>query len=203
MYYWRKDYFESLRELGADAVKFPEWTDYFAYCALLERGLRKEAFAKLNLFILVLLTTPFEPRRRFVSWLYHRVWRSGWLDSFVPHPLRSKIVEPTLREWIDLEPSDAEPHCWLGTIDSVRRAVALDPQSEVACSLFIHKIVDAIEFATYELPTGYLGDDPLTDLTELAIVARLLVNIRCPDERAQLMVRIAQVKELLDDYIQI
>ena len=77
MHFWRKDYFESLRELTADAIRFPEWSDYFAYCEHLERGLRREALSKLDGFVSSLLATSFDERRRFVSWLYKRVWTPG------------------------------------------------------------------------------------------------------------------------------
>ncbi|MBI5775214.1 MAG: hypothetical protein HZA89_15935 [Verrucomicrobia bacterium] len=201
MHYWRQDYFESLRELAADTNKFPEWSDYFAYCELLERGLRKEALAKLNRFVSSMLATSFEERRRFVSWLHHRVWNTGWLNAFIPHPLDTRLAAPTLREWIEREPNAAEPHCWLGTMEHLRRSVTLDPLSEVASTRFIRCILGGIDYATHELPAGYLGDDPFEDLADLATAEKLLNHVRNLDERVQLAGKIAEVRRLLGDYI--
>lgn len=201
MHFWRQDYFESLRELIADATKFPEWSDYFEYCELLERGLRKKALAKLNNFVSSLLTTSFDERRRFVSWLYNRVWNTKHLNAFIPHPLDKRLAEPTLREWVERQPEAAEPHCWLGTVEHLRRAVTLDPQSTIASRRFIRCILGKIDYATHELPAGYLGDDPLEDLTDLVTVEDLLRHVQSPDERTQLLARITQERKLLDDYI--
>jgi len=32
--------------------------------------------------------------------------------SLVPHPLQIRIIEPTLLEWVKVEPSCSEAHCW-------------------------------------------------------------------------------------------
>jgi len=161
MQFWRQDYFESIRELTANAAKFPGWADYFAYCTLLENGLRKDALAKLDGFISSMLIASFEERQKFVSWLYHGAWNTEWLNTFVPHPLQTRLVEPTLQEWVKREPDAAEPHCWLGTLEHLRRALELDPQGEVACTRFARCILGRINVSTHELPAGYLGDDPL------------------------------------------
>jgi len=201
MHFWRQDRFKSLQEFIKDADKFPEWSDYFAYCEHLERGLRKEAFAKLDGFISSLLTMSFEERRRFVSWLYNRVWNSGWLNTFVPHPLQTRLTDPTLIEWVERQPDAAEPHCWLGTAEHLRRSVALDPQNEVACRRLISCILSGMGYAIHELPAFYLGDDPLEDLADLATAGELLTNVYNPDDRTQFAARITEVKKLLEEYI--
>ena len=201
MHFWRQDQFVSIRGVVAEAAKVPEWADYFAYCDLLEHGLRKQALVRLENFISALLTTPFEQRRRFVSWLYQRVWDTGWLNTFIPHPLNTRISEPTLREWVEREPDVAEPHCWLGTIDYLRRAVALDSHSDVICTRFIRCVLGGIDYATHELPLCYLGDDPLEDLADLAKADELLSRVRNADERVHFAARIIEERTLLNDYI--
>lgn len=201
MHFWRQRHSESLRAIVANANEFPEWADYFGYCERLERGLRKEALTKLHVFLASILMSSFEERRRFVSWIYERAWDTGWLDSFVPHPLQTRLAEPTLREWIEREPDAAEAHCWLGTMDHLRRAVALDPQNEIACKRFIRCILGRIDYATHELPAGYLGDDPSQDMADLATAEELLGRVKSPEERTDLAMKITEERRLLGSYM--
>jgi len=37
MHFWRKDYFQTLRDIAVDASTVPEWGDYATFCAEYER----------------------------------------------------------------------------------------------------------------------------------------------------------------------
>jgi hypothetical protein len=84
----------------------PDWNDYHEYASLRERGLRREAFQRLNSFLAFLVAEPFNERKDFVCWLFSE---KNDIQSLA-HPLKVQIVEPLLKEWIDQDPNDFRPH---------------------------------------------------------------------------------------------
>ena len=50
MYFWRDEYFQTLKDVAAEARTVPAWADYAAFCEEYERGLRPEAFNILERF---------------------------------------------------------------------------------------------------------------------------------------------------------
>src|SRR5436305_944823 len=114
MWFWRDAYFRTFKDVAAEASTSPEWADYAAYCTEHERGLRRQAFAVLDRFIFRMESASFAERRRFASWLLHRADLRDGSHMLVPHPLRKRVIEPTLEEWLQVEPASSEPHRWLG-----------------------------------------------------------------------------------------
>ena len=98
MQYWRDDYFKTLVDIAADAAKSPDWADYAAFCLEYESGLRPQAFAVLERFMHALERAQYSERRRFVSWLMNTADGTPGQHLAVPHPLRLRIVEPTLSD---------------------------------------------------------------------------------------------------------
>lgn len=159
MHEWRRDAFNALKSAGASAAERPLWADYAAFCDLRERGLRREAFQRLDDFMQTIVDAGFEERRRFVRWLMPLSESDGG-DGFLlrPKPLDRKIVGPTLHEWIESAPDDPQPLVWLGDERSLRRALALSPfQPEASLRLAETLLVHAC-YAQHELPWGLLGD---------------------------------------------
>ena len=192
---------ETIREFLADEAKFPEWADYFTFCRLLETGLRKEALTKLNKFISTQATNCFDQRRQFVSWLHHRVENIDRQYKLFPHTIQKRLIEPTLLQSIEREPNSAEPYCWLGTFAHLKKAVSIEPDNEIVVFRFVRCLVAGIGYNTHELPIGYLGDDPLEDLTDLATAESLLPIIRDTEQRSQFAARITKEKTVLNDYL--
>jgi hypothetical protein len=131
VFYWRQEYFRDLSETS-DAARATKWTGYGTFCLEYERGLRKQAFAILERFIQSLEREPFEERRNFVSWLMALAHRREGRHMLIPHPLKLRVVEPTLVEWTVVDPMCAEPHRWLGGYEHLERAVELDPSDQIA-----------------------------------------------------------------------
>ena len=133
MHYWREDYFETLRKAAADAVcESPGWQDYADFCLDYERGLRSQAFLTLGRFISRIEHEPLRERRRFVSWLMRASDEQKDDHMLVPHPLRVRIVEPTLLEWTMADPQNSGPHRWIGgreywgkPVDAIQRTALL------------------------------------------------------------------------------
>jgi hypothetical protein len=200
MHYWRKGYFESLRDVANAARTVPEWADYAVFCEEYERGLRREAFAILERFIFSLERAPFITRRLFVGWLLRQADRREGRHMLVPHPLNVRVVEPTLLEWTLVEPECSEPHLWIGGYEHLRRAIELAPDDELAKKKLIVLILGRVGFATHELPVGYLGvaDEDLAALREAEM---LLEGLSSNDDRAQLAADIAEERRLIQEYL--
>ena len=200
MFHWRDDYFENLRRVASLARAIPEWSGYASFCEKYEQGLRKEAFGRLEHFIEYLEKSHFSERRRFVSWLLPRVDGVAGKHLLVPHPLSSRIIQPTLREWIVAEPKCAEPHLWLGDYDNLKRALVLKPDDDVIRRKLVACILNRIDLATHELPTGYLGE-PNEDLIALDEAEGLIEKLTSEQERADFGAALREQRSTILSYI--
>jgi hypothetical protein len=132
MYFWRDKNFHSLTEAASFSAEIPDWKDYSEYCSLLERGLRKDALSHLAKFIDSAISWNFSQKRHFVSWLFHFAHTNPDCFQLMPQHLSKRLLEPTLTEWAEREPSCAEPYRWLGTHEHLRQAIELEPKDEIA-----------------------------------------------------------------------
>jgi hypothetical protein len=201
MYFWRQQYFQSLKSIAVEATAEPEWSDYATYCTDYERGLRRQAFATLDAFIVRMKCAPFAERKRFVSWLMHHADGREGEHMLVPHPVRTRLVEPTCNEWIEVEPASSEPHRWLGSYDHLKVALRLDATDEIARRKFLICVLKEIRYLTHELPAGYLGD-PQEDLIVLGEAQAAVAGLSNQDERKDFEVEFARQRKLIEDHCQ-
>jgi len=201
MHYWREDYFETLRKAAADAVcESPSWQDYADFCLEYERGLRSQAFLILGRFISRLEREPFEERRRFVSWLMQTANEEKGSHMLVPHPLRVRIVDPTLLEWTEAEPRNSEPHRWIGGREHLEKAIELDPTDCIALRKLVIQLLSWVSYAAHELPAGYLGSTS-EDLVILKNAEDLLPRLANEDDRAAYAATIAEERHAIHEYL--
>lgn len=178
MHYWREQSFQALKHAASESTA-QGWSSYAAFCRDSERGLRRKALEALEAFMRSMEQVPEVERRRFVSWLLSIVEGQEGRDMLIPHPLRTRIVEPTLLCWVQDEPHSSEPHRWLGGREHLERALELDPGDHIARRKLIILLLSWIDYATHELPRGYLGTAS-EDLRTLDKVDSLLPAL--PDE---------------------
>lgn len=198
LWHWREDYFRTLKDVGVEAAESPNWADYAIFCSEYESGLRSQAFATLERFILALERAPFTERRQFVSWLKHATDGTSGEHMAVPHPLRWRIVEPTLLEWTAVDPRASEPHRWLGGYDHLKLAVELDPSDELATRKLITVISGRV--GTHHLPDHYVGD-PQQDLAALNEADALLERISNNSHRQSLRQMVEEERLLIAQYL--
>lgn len=182
MQYWRDEYFRDLKDAAAGA-KADGWLKFADYCSDQERGLRSSAFASLAQFIDGLQHASNSERIRFVSWILEFAHERSGRHLLIPHPLEKQIVEPCLHEWVMTEPENATPHRWIGSRDHLERALELDPSDQIARKKLIIGLLSWIDYATHELPRGYLGS-VTEDLQTLDTIESLLPGLL--DERLRL-----------------
>jgi hypothetical protein len=109
MHFWRKDYFQTLKEVAAEAATRSQWSEYGAFCQEYERGLRREAFTILNRLISSLERASFSDRRDFLSWLLPKADSKEGKPMLITHPLHIRIVEQTILEWTIVDHENSEP----------------------------------------------------------------------------------------------
>ncbi len=200
MHYWRKDYFDLLKEVAAEAAEHPHWNDFANYCFHSERGLRRDAFTYLSNFIREMERLPFQERRRFVSWLLTKTYGCKDQVLLIAHPLKLRIIEPTLLEWTVIEPECSEPHRWLGGVEHLQTALALDSEDRIARRKLIVAILSDVSFSTHELPSGYIGS-PQEDLLALTEAEALVNNSPDAEDRTLFAKEIAGERALIESYL--
>lgn len=62
----------------------------------------------------------------------------------VPYPLTQGLIQPTLDEWIAVEPEDFEPYRWVGTYDSLKHALSLNPNDDNTKVALIRMILGGV-----------------------------------------------------------
>jgi hypothetical protein len=199
MWFWRERYYQALQEAVAAAGAFPEWAAFAAYCTDCQSGLRRQAFAKLDQFIAGLEGAAFAERQRFIRWLLRQADPRDGCHLLLPHPLRQRVILPTLEEWTRREPAAPEPHRWLGGREHLQRALELDPKDELARSWFIDCILQEVGYDIHELPGGYLGN-PEEDLAALAEAARAADACSQPAARQSAHERIGKLRRVIEDH---
>lgn len=200
MHFWRKDCFELLKVAASEAKAVPVWMDYAGFCASLERGLRKTALVKLTDFITVLERSPFEERKRFTGWLSHLADQHSCRHMLVPHPLQLRVIEPTLLEWTMVEPSNFEPHLWIGGYEHLRQALELAPEHQAVRRKLIISILSRVSNNAHELPIGYLGA-PQEDLSALAEAEAFLSGLSDVENRSAYGLEIKEIRDSINEYV--
>lgn len=200
MWYWREDYFETLKQTAAEAKGHPAWVDYATFCEKHEQGLRRDALLLVNRFIDRLEEEPFEGRKRFTSWLLNAAEDKPGRAVLIPYPLQRRIIEPTLLEWTLVEPACPEPHRWLGGYDDLNRAIELDPKDQIAIRRLLRIILGAVDYNVHELPAGYLGD-PIKDIDALDRAEGLIGSLAKSDERQLFLADSAELRSAILSYL--
>jgi hypothetical protein len=201
MHYWREGYFETLRKAAADAVReSASWQDYADFCLEYERGLRSQAFLILERFISRMELEHFMERRHFVSWLMKTSYRQDGRHMLLPYPLSRRIVEPTLLEWTVVEPSDSEPHRWIGGLEHLEQAIELDPGDSIALRELVILLLSQVSYETQELPFGYLGSTS-EGLAALSRAEALLPRLANEEDRAAYAADIADGRYAIQEYL--
>lgn len=200
MLYWRDAYFRDLHEASIEAAA-EGWSMYAEYCSEQEKGLRSRAFAALKQFIRITLDAPLSERQRFVSWLLAFANERDGRDQLIPYPLKKSLIEPTLLNWLAAEPNNSVPHRWLGDREHLERALELDPSDQIARKNLIILLLSWLNYATHELPRGYLGSVP-DDLKTLDRVEALLAGLSDESLRSSYAHEVAEERSAIANYLE-
>lgn len=188
---WRDEEFAALRRTAAATAG--RWPDYSEYCRLRERGERGRALAALERFLTVVVALDFSVRRDRVVWLFEqdtalgRYWElTPWRSTSMlcPRPLHDRLIDPTLQEWIEREPTVAQPRLMVGIVEALRAAYDLDPTNDEVGHRLLRRYEGIFDFYLHEMPQGYLGGQPREDLAFLVWARPIACGIGDAERRA-------------------
>ena len=199
MYYWRKNNYEGLLEVASSLEDETELHLYAQYCRLRENGLRKQALSQLKEFIEIAELWNINQRYEFVDRLYWIKENNSEIYDLIPHPLHVAIVEPTIAEWIEENPTDPSGYRWLGGIEGWRKAISLDSAEQISRVRLIKIIIYNSHYATHHLPECFIGK-PAEELMGLNEAIVLLDGLTNQEQKAEFREKIKDCRELISAY---
>ncbi|PSM31274.1 hypothetical protein BVG81_006250 [Haliangium sp. UPWRP_2] len=110
-----------------------------------------------------------------------------------PYPLFEKFIKPVLETWREELPDDPEPLRLSYGINDLARSLILDPSCMYARRKLIGRALEWLDYATHELPYGYLGNIVI-DLALVELIrkeARLLPDIESIIKNIELVDRLS------------
>jgi hypothetical protein len=189
------DDLQRLESIANELQNDGRWPKFAEYCSKRGRGLRLAALAVLASFLEEVEAWAFIERLHFARWSASRARRFTDRGVLLPDPLLLWLRQ-FLVTWAETQPSDPEPHMWLGVhwrwqeqnycerAAHLRRALALDSGCELAAETLIDIIAVKVEDSQHELPSGYLGD-PSADVAALDEALALMGRLRPTRFRSQ------------------
>jgi hypothetical protein len=200
MHYWRRDNFEGLLVMAAEAEKLG-YQGFAVYCQLREKGLRLNAFETLMRFISEMRAASFAIRRDFVDWHQTFCLLNPKVMDASPKPLEKKLIEPTVTEWIAVSPDDPTALRWSDNEASMLRAAQINPNDKIAVTRLAVAVLNRVDYLTHELPSAYLGENPKEALAELHTILTLLNGNGSPAFAEELRSEAARQKDLIENYL--
>ena len=208
MPYWRDSAFETLDKFSKELRENPDYILLAEYAALKEKGLRKQAYTKLNGFIALTCSFADTKRRELVHLICqrHEQWEPFNLEQWEPfnlfntYPLINKVILPTLKQWIADEPQNPEPLKWLGLyyygdsnysindsgyFTALERSLSLNSNDDIVRKVLIRRYLDCIDYSIHEvISDSYYIGDPSEDLVLCSTIEEHLQNL--PDKNVQI-----------------
>jgi len=179
------------------------------FCVLKEKGLRKESFKSLTLFIGEAKNWDNGKQQDFACWLFTIFEVSDNINNLLVHPLEKDLLEPILEEWIKNNPKEPRPYRWYGlflntekSIDYLNNAIELGGKKE---QLSLLELIDinlytlwySFHHITEDFYLGNIEEDSLL----ITKSQQLNDMVACQQTRKTNNDEINFYKELLNDWI--
>lgn len=210
---WNADRFDALERISAvlrESEFQPLYASYIAYLELRERGLRKQSFAQLDIFIGQIISDPFEVRLSIVQYLIGTI--EGYWDCWpapdnwqLPEQIFRRLIGPLWREWREREPNN--PEAWLysfgrTSVEAGGSEVAflLDPTGHRYQYAFLNELGHKLNYELHELEhIGTILCEPAY-FGELAASASAVAEAMGENITAEAVGIVGRLKELADIY---
>lgn len=174
VYYWNKDNFEGLLALAQSFDAQADLKPLASYCRYREQGLRREAFAALEQFLVASRSFDSATARRAAIEILEANSRTSQAHQFLTQPLTARFLLPTLGAWMEEDAEAALPVRWLGLLNRdpalLRRALSMCPDDLPVRKVLIDFALGWADHATHHLDESvFLGSvDEATSAVDLA-----------------------------------
>lgn len=204
MHYGNKSNFEGLLRLAEEFDKIIELQPLASYCRLRERGLRRDAFRALDLFLDASRTFDNVTARLAAVKILESNARTSEAHQFLAQPLVAKFLFPTLQAWMNAEPNASIPVSWLGIMSRdyslLEVALFMCPDDNPVRKLLIERQLSIADWATHHLDESVLLGS-VEDVTSALMHARTLItSAPRPDDFVFHNSEIQHFCELMDDW---
>ncbi len=205
-YYWNRENFEGLASLAVALRADPRLEELAEYCDLREKGLRRDAFARLDAFLEQMRRLDASAQRELALQVLEAHWRAPQAHAFLAAPLRDRFLEPVLEQWRAEDVSDPVPIRALALLrrdhELLEEALRLDSKDDRVRIALARILLRAVDYATHHLGEGrFIGD--VDDAFEaLAKAASLLDGAASSPSVTSLRQELEQLNGLLCDWKQ-
>ncbi|MBL8800497.1 MAG: hypothetical protein JNN27_00755 [Planctomycetes bacterium] len=164
IHYWNRANFEGLLSLAAALRANPRLEDLAAHCELREKGLRREAFVRLEAFLEHTQRLEVPVQRELALQVLEAHWKRPEAHYFFTVPLREKFLEQVLEEWRAADIDDPVPLRSLALLrwdrDLLEQALRADPNDAGVRVALARLFIGAVDHATHHLvESRFLGDE--------------------------------------------
>lgn len=185
---------------------FDKEEEYKNYLINREKGLRKEAFQHLELFIKDFETRSEAEQLQFIRTLFELENTSFIMDEGIPYPLR-KVLNGKLQKCCERGNADEKIFYWTGKylyrMDYIRKSLEINPNYDDARIFIIKEKLDRLWFATHHLPDYYCKDgEEYEDLKLCEATQNEIEKILSEEKKEYLFKDLYFYKELIENYIE-
>lgn len=209
--YWRDLSFQSLDNFSKELKIDLNFSLLAEYAKLKEKGLRKQAFSKLNEFIILAHSFDDSKKHRLVQLICQTKLNWGAnSDLFDSYPLTSKIIVPTLMQWISDEPQNPEPLKWLGLfyslgsdryLTALEQSLSLNPEDDVVRKELISRYLSQLEYSTHHLNENFYIGNPSDDLKLCLTIRSCLKDVQDKNAQTLLSEELEKYSQMIQDTI--
>ena len=163
-----------------------EWNLLQEYCVLKDNGLKKAWKKKIDEFREYIFGRPLENQILFVSWFKKTLYENKDLEVVNNYKIENEIVKPVLDLWMKNEPNNSEPYRWLGTLESLRKAIEIDENEVISKDLILNKVIFQVKMSQHELEQFFHLGNPSEELDLLNFVMPF-INIYGREKQIELL----------------
>jgi len=190
MWSWNQDYFEGLREVGAEYAIRPDFESFSDYCLLKEKGLKKAANAESVKFVGHISKLSLKRRREIVAELAELFCYKASVHSLINHPIQM-FMKDTLKDWVEGEPNCLAANRFYaffgGGQKALEAALAIDPDDQISLVRLSYWMLDDVDFMVHHLDEGLFLGEEKSARVKLIRVANMIEKVDHKDTQGYLM----------------
>jgi len=159
-YYWNKEYFEGLKEIGEAYISRPNYELFGEYCLKKEQGYKKLANKSAANFVDFIQEMPPISQKEVVIHLCQLSHDNPRVHSLINHPI-AKLIQTVLKYWSTETPDSIEVFRWYArycfdetgdyTRKIINRALEIDPNDQLVLFQSINKSLYYVEYIVHHL----------------------------------------------------